>query len=218
MTTETLQQLIAELAETQKRNAEDLRLQTEENSRQAEESRRRDEELRRRQEESRLQVEDTSRSLKETGRYIAEIGRQLGGLGDKFGSFTEGMAYPSMRKLLEERFKMNVIGPRVRARRNGRSMEVDVLAYSNADINEVYVVEVKSHLREDGLEQMRKILREFREFFPEHRDKKIYGILAAVDAPDDIRERVLREGIYLARIHDEEFELAVPSDFKPRAY
>lgn len=97
-------------------------------------------------------------------------------------------------------------------------MELDVLAYANSDVNAVYVVEVKSHLREDGLEQMRKILRDFREFFPAHRDKKIYGILAAVDAPEDIRQKVLQEGIYLARIHDEEFELEVPEDFKPRAY
>jgi hypothetical protein len=78
--------------------------------------------------------------------------------------------------------------------------------------------EVKSHLREDGLEQMKKILREFRDFFPEHKNKKIYGILTAVDGPLDVQEKVLREGIYLARIHDEEFELDVPEDFKPRAY
>lgn len=162
--------------------------------------------------------EERRRELAKTGRFLREVGRQIGSLGDKFGSFSEGMAFPSMRKLLEKRFRMNVIAPRVRARRGGRSLELDVLAYSNAEINEVYVVEVKSHLREDGLEQMKKILREFRDFFPEHEDKKVYGILAAVDAPEDVRERVLREGIYLARIHDEEFELAVPEGFKPRAF
>lgn len=183
MTTENLHQLIADLAEVQKRSEEERRRET-----------------------------------AKTGRFLRELGRQLGGLGDKFGSFTEGMAFPSMRKLLEKRFHMKVVAPRVHARREGRSLEIDVLAYSNAEINEVYVVEVKSHLREDGLEQMKNILHEFRDFFPEHADKKVYGILAAVDAPEDVRARVLREGIYLARIHDEEFELDVPKDFKPRAF
>lgn len=51
-----------------------------------------------------------------------------------------------------------------------------------------------------------------------HRDKKLYGILAAVDIPRDVRAKVLRSGIYLARIHDEEFELEVPEGFEPRAY
>jgi RecB family endonuclease NucS len=121
-----------------------------------------------------------------------------------------------MSKILSE-FGMQVISPRVRARSNGHSLEMDVLAYSNSS-DDAFVVEVKSHLREDALDQMRRILREFRDFFPIHRDKKVYGILAAVDAPEDVREKVLQEGIYLARIHDGQFELQVPDSFQPRAF
>ena len=54
--------------------------------------------------------------------------------------------------------------------------------------------------------------------FSPSQKKKFYGILAAVDAPDDVRERVLREGIYFARIHDEEFELCVLEDLSPHAF
>ena len=165
---------------------------------------------------------ETDRQLKETDRqlkkYIQELGKQIGGLGEKFGGFTEGMAFPSMKKILQERFGMNVVSPNVSVRKNGRSMELDVLALSNADINEIYVVEVKSHLKEDGLEQMLTILRDFRYFFPDHDDKKVYGILAAVHIPQAIRERVLRAGIYLACIHDDNFQLAVPEGFQPRAF
>jgi hypothetical protein len=179
--------------------------------------------------ETARQQQETDRFLRETDRQLQEsrkaaerelreLKQQLGGLGQKFGGFTEGMAFPSMDKILRERFGMNVVSPRVIVRRNGGTLELDVLAYSNSTVNEAYVVEVKSHLREDGLEQIKKILQEFRRFFPEHAGKKIYGILAAVDAPEDVREKVLKEGIYLARIHDEEFEIQVPDDFKPRAF
>jgi hypothetical protein len=160
----------------------------------------------------------TERLMQETDRQIKELGRQLGGLGQKFGGFTEGMAFPSMTKILRERFGMSVVSPRVSSRKNGQTMEIDVLAYSNADINEVYAVEVKSHLRDDGLEQMLRIVREFHYFFPGHEGKKVYGILAAVDIPEDIRQRVLREGIYLACIHDDNFELQIPEEFHPRAF
>jgi RecB family endonuclease NucS len=112
---------------------------------------------------------------------------------------------------------MDVIAPRVRARRNGHSMEVDVLAYSHSN-DQVFVVEVKSHLREEALDQLRRTLKEFREFFPEHKDKKLFGILAAVDAPDRVRDKALQEGFYLARIHDGQFELQVPDSFQPRAF
>lgn len=164
------------------------------------------------------QQKQTSQSLEETNRVIREVGRQIGGLGDKFGSFTEGLALPSMTKILTRDFQMDVVAPRVRARRNGHAMEVDVLAYSNDPEGDVYVVEVKSHLREDALEQMRRILAEFRDYFPVHRDKKIYGILAAVDAPQELAKKVLREGLYLARIHDGQFEIQVPEGFQPRAF
>ena len=43
-------------------------------------------------------------------------------------------------------------------------------------------------------------------------------ILASVDAPQNVQERVLREGIYLANIHDGVFEIRVPDDFKPHAF
>lgn len=172
------------------------------------------------------QGEDTDRRLKEnalrmkeTEIFIQELGKQIGKLGEKFGGFTEGMALPSMQKVLEARFGMNVITPRVRVRKGGRTMELDVLAYSNLpESDAVYIVEIKSHLREDGLQQMLRILREFRGFFPEHAEKKIYGILAAVDLSPKMRDKVLREGIYLACIHDEEFGLQVPQDFQPRAF
>lgn len=92
-----------------------------------------------------------------------------------------------------------------------------MLAWSNSR-PEVFVVEVKSHLREEALDPMRRILRDFRDFFPHHRDKKLYGILAAVDAPDDVQQKVLQEGLYLARIHDGHFEIQVPDGFQPRAF
>jgi hypothetical protein len=168
------------------------------------------------------QLQETDRLIKEltkkTDKELLELKRQLGGLGEKFGGFTEGMALPSMRKLLQQRFHMDVITVRALSRKNGRSLELDVLAYSNSKVNEVYVVEVKSHLREEGIDQIKKTLREFHNYFPGHMGKKVYGILAAVDINDELRAKVLQEGIYLALIHDDEFELQVPDDFQPRAF
>lgn len=196
MTDQDVRALIAELG---RKTAEIAEIQ-----RQAEQEKR----------ESRREID---LQLKETDRQIRTLGRQLGGLGEKFGGFTEGLALPSMRKILLERFRMEQVAPRVLARNNGHSMEVDALAHSESR-NEAFVVEVKSHLREDGLDQIRRILRDFRTFFPQHADKKVFGILAAVDISDHVAAKVLKEGIYLARIHDGQFEIRVPDGFQPRAF
>jgi hypothetical protein len=163
-------------------------------------------------------MQETDRRMKDTDRQIKELGKQIGGLGEKFGSFTEGLALPSMENILRTRFGMEVVSPSVRVTKDGRHLEIDVLSYANGPINAAYVVEVKSHAREESIAQMKALLTRFRQFFPEHGDKRVYGILAAVDLSAELRERALREGFYVARIHDQVFELDVPAGFQPIAY
>ena len=85
---------------------------------------------------------ELSTAQKETDRQLKELGKQIGGLGSKFGSFTEGLALPSMEKILRQRFGMEVVSPSVRVSKEGRHLEIDVLAYSNGDLNTAYIVEV----------------------------------------------------------------------------
>ncbi|CAK0768389.1 hypothetical protein CCP3SC1_530001 [Gammaproteobacteria bacterium] len=139
-------------------------------------------------------------------------------MGEKFGSFTEGLALPSMEKILQQRFGMEVVSPSVRVSKDGEHLEIDVLAYANGNINQVYLVEVKSHPREESIVQIKTLLERFRTYFPEHKNKTLYGILAAVDISTALRARALREGLYVARIHDHVFEMDTPEDFQPKAY
>ncbi len=48
--------------------------------------------------------------------------------------------------------------------------------------------------------------------------RKLYGILAAVHLSSELREKILQEGFYVARIHDQVFELDIPDNFQPRPY
>jgi hypothetical protein len=170
------------------------------------------------QKENAQQLKETDRQQQETDRQLRELGQQIGGLGAKFGSFTEGLALPSMETILRQRFGMEVISPSVRVTKDGQHLEIDVLAYTNGELNTAYIVEVKSHAREESITQLKSILQRFRRFFSEHKDKKLYGILAAVDLYPELREKILQEGFYVARIHDQVFELDIPDNFQPRPY
>jgi hypothetical protein len=177
------------------------------------------------QKETDRQLKETDRQQKEnaqqqkkTDKQLKELGQQIGGLGAKFGSFTEGLALPSMEKILRQRFGMEVVSPSVRVSKDGKHLEIDVLAYTNGELNTAYIVEVKSHAREESITQLKSILQRFRSFFPEHKDKKLYGILASVDLSNELREKILQEGFYVARIHDQVFELDIPDNFQPRPY
>ncbi len=164
------------------------------------------------------QLQATDRQLQELARQAKRTQREIGGLANKFGGFTEGLAWPSLARIFEDRFHLDVSGPRIRARRNGDSIELDAFAYSNHGLDLALVAEVKSRFREEHLAAMKKKLASFPKFFPEHKDKELRGLVAAVDLPEHLAERVLRAGLYLARIRDDTFVLDLPDDFTPRSW
>ncbi|GEM_PF-787367 len=169
-------------------------------------------------EEHDREMQEIRRIVKETAQQIKQVDKQLGELGNKWGTFTEGMAWPSMEKILSEQYGMNDISPR-RSRLNGETLEVDVLAFDNTGKrNDAYVVEVKSHLKEEAIDQILQTISDVPRFFPYLKDRTIYGILAAVQIPDELRKAVIKQGLYLAQLSDDSFKLIVPRDFKPKAF
>ena len=154
----------------------------------------------------------------QTSRTVAQVTKQIGELNNKFGSFTEGMAMPSMTKILQSKFHAENVAERVKSRKGGQSMEIDVLAWSNGNRNGTYIVEVKSRTSEESLDQLKQILADFPKFFPEHRNKHVFGILAAVEIPSDIEKKAIKSGIYIARISDNVFQLKVPAGFRPHSF
>ncbi|WP_217807272.1 DUF3782 domain-containing protein [Methylomagnum ishizawai] len=70
-------------------------------------------------------------ALKETDCRLKKLGKQISSLGEKFGSFIEGLVLPSMQKILNERFGMQIVSPSVRA-------------YTNSDQNVAYTSKSKA--------------------------------------------------------------------------
>ena len=157
-------------------------------------------------------------SRKDVDKQIKKTQKQLGELGNKWGTFAEGMAIESIKKILKDKFNIPVISRNVQKRMNGESIEMDAFGYENSTINTAVIVEIKSHLREDAVEQIERIMADFPKFFPDHADKKLYGILACVHAADNIKNLLRKKGIYLAVLHDEVFELHDFKNFTPKDF
>jgi hypothetical protein len=176
------------------------------------------EEARQRERELDRRFQETDRRFQETDRMIKELGQQIGGLGQKFSGFTEGMAMPSMERRSAERFGTTGFAVRPRVRIGDEELEVDAIAYSEGEPGTVCAVDVKSRLRDEGIDQLLRSLERFPRFFPEHRGKRLVGVLAAVDASLELEQRALREGLVLARISGDVFELRLPEGYEPRSF
>ena len=152
-------------------------------------------------------MQETDQKLRDTDRYIKELGRKI-----------EGMALPSMERMLNERFAMENISPRHRVRRAGREQEYDVLAWANGQVNLAIVVEVKSRVRREAIAQLEGQLDMLPQMLPELANKSRIGILAGVDWDAGVREQAQAAGLYTASIHDEIFALTTPEEFVPKQW
>jgi hypothetical protein len=159
-----------------------------------------------------------SEKFQETDKLISNLGKSVGGLGNSIGNITEGLTYPSIVKELNDKFNIELVTENLAKKKNGQLIELDVFGYSNSIRNEAFIVEIKSTLKPEAIDQIEKIMQRFREFFPEHADKKLYGIISAIKAPEKLIEEVLNRGFYFATVKDGLFEIKTPKDFKPKIF
>ncbi len=161
---------------------------------------------------------EVTAAQKETDKQIKETNRQIGGIANKFGTFTEGLALPSIEKIMREKFKIENIAQNVKAKNGNDKIEIDVLAYANSKINQIFVIEIKSKVRDDSFTQLQNIISKFFKLFPQHNDKKLFAMLAGVDISEEHKKRVFDNGWYYANVHDNIFSLDIPKNFKPKGF
>jgi len=152
----------------------------------------------------------------EAQKEMKDLRQHIGGLHNKFGSFTEGLLQPSIKKLMKERFGITNIAINLENSIGDKEIEIDVLASSNGDKNEVYIIEVKSNLKSEAIEQVVKKMNDLTFFFPEHKGKKIFGMIAAVQYTKEMVNRVRKEGIYFASVDMDTLILEIPNNFVPK--
>jgi hypothetical protein len=223
MTDQELKDLVASLAvdtqamkiEADKRAAEADKRAVEADKRAVEADRRAAETDKLLRELSAKAAQDTIR----TKRQLRELGKQIGGVSNKFGKFTEGLALPSVERLLFKRFGTDDFSTNRRKRlHNGESLELDALGVANGSRNEAYIVEIKSLLRKEGVEQLLNTMEKFRTFFPDYADKKAYGIIAAASASKDALEAARQAGLYVISFEDDIMRFHDDDGFVPKAY
>jgi len=173
-------------------------------------------ELTKRQEQEHAKTEAVQRRTEETLRRVTQ---QLGGLGNKSGSYTEGLAFESVERILRAKFQADTLARRVKSARGGFGQEYDVIGIRNGAHGEIFCVEIKSELNAEELDKSLKKSGEFFVLLPQYRGMKLYGVICAVDVRGALAERVMHEGLYLATAGDENFKLVKPPPgFKPRVF
>ena len=178
------------------------------------------EEIRQMQKENAEQQKANAEQQKANAEQQKKTDKQIGGLGNKFGGYTEAMARPAIRRILEERFHAHYLGPvRFKSTNEVGAVEVDAWGLSRNGTGTAYLVEIKSKFRDEHIEQVWKQVERFRIHYSAIWEQPVYPMLAVVDISEEGREKVWDAGIHLIEIDDGVFQYAKPpKDFEADGY
>jgi hypothetical protein len=154
----------------------------------------------------------------EMDKTIKQTQKQLGELGNKLGSFAEGLAYPTVERIMLEEMGMSTVSQNLKVEKGGNSLEIDAFGYSNGSINKVTVGEIKSHFREEHIEQLEKICGKIYEFMPDHQGKEVNGMIIFVKGDKNSIQKAIKRGIYVVQANDENFKRLTPQKFVARDF
>ena len=179
----------------------------------------------------------TSRFEDKVERYIEEgvraraareieqrrFNRELGDIANKQGRMTEDLVAPSICRILRQTMAIPVLYECAANTRYrlihpedaSRMKEFDVVAECG---DYVLVNETKSKLEPSHVPKLMETIREFREYCPEHKDKKVLGSLATLYADESLIKYASRHGILVLAVGTELMDVMNEPGFRPAEF
>jgi len=166
--------------------------------------------------ETDLRFKETESIVQETSRELKEFGKRFDGLTSKWGRFVEGLLVPAVERLFKERgISVEKVTQRVKINKNGDTMEIDVMV-----INREYVVlvEAKSTLAVENVNDHLERLARFKTFFPEYADRKVIGAVAGIVIDEEADRYAYKKGLFVIGQSGETVKILNDKKFIPRSW
>ena len=180
--------------EEERRKGEEERRKVEKERRKVEKERRKEEKaLREAQKKTEKGFQKLQESQQKTEKALQELTKNLneanGNFNNKWGKFLESLVKGDLVKILGERnIKVDMVRSRLVAYgSNGQKIgDFDLVAVNG---KEIVAVEVKTTLTKEKVKKSIDQLKMLKKYFPEYRDKVLYGGVAFLCEPDDEEAR-----------------------------
>jgi len=167
-------------------------------------------EVREMQKETERRFQETERRFQETERLMKErsaeterlmkqqsqeTDKKIGRLTNRLGEFIEEMVRPGAVRLFRERgINVHVVSRNVTAERDGEAAEIDLLVVNDG---EMIVVECKSSLSIDDVNEHLERLGKVKRLFPHYRDMKVMGAVASMVMQENVGKYAYKKGFFV---------------------
>ncbi|MFM6058402.1 MAG: DUF3782 domain-containing protein [Microcystis aeruginosa] len=215
------------LRESDLRRAEMERIFAEaklENERQAAEAKlendRRAAELERQAAEAKLESDrraaEAERSMAELKRTVERTSKAVDSLTTRWGRFVEELVELAVLRLFQEKgIDIKEVYPRARVKRQGIAMEIDILGVDDTDL---VVVECKSRLSQDDVDEFIEKLTRFKIAFPHYQNYRAYGAVAGIEINECVDRYAYRKGLFVIKPSGDTVAIINDANFQPNTW
>jgi len=160
--------------------------------------------------------QETDRKFQKTDQAIQAVNKQIGELGGQWGLFVENQVAPACERIFTDRgIPVHMVSQRVKKRRGGDTLEIDVLVVNTGH---VVLVEVKASLSVEDVREFLEDLRQFRGFFPEYADHEVHGAVAGMRIEDGADRYAYRQGLFVLAQTGDTVKILNDERFNPKAW
>jgi hypothetical protein len=140
---------------------------------------------------------ESDRTIAELKRTVEQTNRAVNSLTTRWGRFVEELVQPAVLRLFQEKgIDIKEIYPRARVKRQGIAMEIDILAVDDTD---VVLVECKSRLSKDDVDEFLEKLTRFKIAFPHYKNYQAYGAVAGIEIDEGIDRYAYNKGLFVIK-------------------
>ena len=149
-------------------------------------------------------------------RTVEQTNRAVNSLTTRWGRFVEELVQPAVLRLFQEKgIDIKEIYPRAQVKRQGIAMEIDILAVDDTD---VVLVECKSRLSKDDVDEFIENLTRFKIAFPHYKNYQAYGAVAGIEIDKNVDRYAYRKGLFVIKPSGDTVEIINDSNFRPRTW
>nr|WP_074404730.1 ATP-binding cassette domain-containing protein [Cylindrospermopsis raciborskii] len=176
--------------------------------------------LREQSQETDRKFQETDRKFQETDRLLREeskrVNNQIGQLGNRLGEFVESQVRPAAVKLFQERgIAVKEIASNTYIQTGKEGLEIDLLVINSSDI---ILIEAKSKVSEDDVNEHLERLSKFKRFFPRYESYRVLGAVAGMVIPLDVSRYAYRKGLFVIGQSGDNLVILNDDKFRPRGW
>ncbi|MBC1197048.1 DUF3782 domain-containing protein [Microcystis aeruginosa BLCCF158] len=184
------------------------------------ENERRAAELERQAAEAKLESErraaEAERSMAELKRTVERTSKAVDSLTTRWGRFVEELVEPAVLRLFQEKgIDIKEVYPRARVKRQGIAMEIDILGVDDTDL---VVVECKSRLSQDDVDEFIEKLTRFKIAFPHYKNYRAYGAVAGIEINEGVDRYAYKKGLFVIKPSGDTVAIINDADFQPNTW